>query len=351
MSVTQRPFGALPNGQAVTEYVLTNRQGASVGVLDFGGILTQILVPDREGRLGDVNLGFDHGAPYAQNEPYLGALVGRVGNRIAGARFTLEGKEYLLGKNNGENNLHGGPQGFNLRFWTAAASEPEGVPTLTLSLVSPDGDQGFPGTLSVTVVYRFTDEGELSIRYHATTDKTTLCNLTNHAYFNLDGQDSGTIENLELQIFADALNETDNALIPTGTLLPTQGLLYGFQSPTRLGEVLAQKAKDPALANANGVDCNYCLGRKGEKKVCAKLYSPQTGRLMTVVTDQPGVQVYTGQGLTLAGKGGAYYGPYAGICLETQHYPDAIHHPAFDSIVLRPQDVYDSETCYRFEIA
>ena len=348
MSIAQRVCGTLANGQAVTEYTLTNRNGASVCILDFGGMLTSIKVPDRDGNLGDVKLGFEDVNAYAADCGYIGALVGRVGNRIGGAKFVLEGKEYILGKNDKGNNLHGGPEGFNLRMWQVTPGQKDGADALVLRLVSPDGDQGFPGKLTVEVTYTFDDANALGIHYHATTDKATLCNMTHHAYFNLDGHDAGTVENLELQVFADFVNEVDNELIPTGKLLPSQALCYGFVKPTRIGDVLGQN--DPVIENAGGVDFNYCMGRDREMKVCAELYSPKTGRLMTVETDQPGVQVYTGQFLNYTGKGGVHYGKNAGMCLETQHYPDAIHHPQFHSVVLRPEDVYATTTIYRFGV-
>lgn len=348
MSVTQKPFGILPDGRTVTEYTLQNSAGAGVGILDLGGTLTHIRVPDRNGNLGDVHLGFDKAATYLSDCGYIGALIGRFGNRIGGAKFTLEGKEYILEKNNGENNLHGGPEGFNLRMWQAEPSEKDGVCSLKLSLESPDGDQGFPGTLKVEVTYTFDEANALGIYYRAQTDKPTLCNLTNHAYFNLDGHDGGSVEDLELRVFADYVNEVDDGLIPTGKLIPSRDVPYGFCTLTRIGDVLACGATNHELKNAGGVDFNYCVGRDRETKICAELYSPKTGRVMTVETDQPGVQVYTGQGLNLEGKGGVHYGPCAGMCLETQHYPDAIHHPQFHSVVLRPQDTYDTFTIYRF---
>ena len=349
MSIARKPYGTLPDGRAVTEYILQNSSGASCGILDYGGTITRILVPDRDGGLGDVSLGFDDVTPYDRGEAgCMGAIIGRYGNRIGGARFTLEGKEYTLAKNNGENNLHGGPQGFHQRMWQAEPDEKDGIPSLKLSLVSPDGDMGFPGTLTAEVTYTFDRDNALSIAYLAHTDKTTLCNLTNHAYFNLDGHESGTVGGQELHIFADGIHEVDRGLIPTGKVLRPEDTVYGFEKPTRLEEVLAWRDRDPALHNAAGVDFNYRLGRDRETKVCAILYSPATGREMRVETDQPGVQLYTGQHLSYTGKGGARYGSFAGLCLETQHYPDSPHQPHFPSVVLRPQEVYYTRTVYRF---
>lgn len=348
MSISRKYFDKTARGDEVTQYTLTNHQGASVSVIDFGGIVTSIVVPDRDGKLADVNLGFDNVDTYDGKGGSMGALIGRVGNRIGGAAFDLEGHHYVLGKNNGENNLHGGPEGFSQRMWKAEPIEGRDGDTLRLTLTSPDGDQGFPGKLDVTVDYTWNDACELGIHYMAVTDKPTLCNMTNHAYFNLDGHDAGTVENLTLQINADSVTEADPALIPTGRLLPQKGLAYDFTEEVRLGDVLAKTPVDPVMRDAGGVDFNFCAGRDRETKVIATLRSPKTGRRMDVITDQPGVQCYTGQGLDNTGKGGVHYGRYAGVCLETQHYPDAIHHPHFESYVLRPQDKYDTFTIYRF---
>ena len=351
MSITTRPFGTTPAGEAVTEYTLTNASGASVSICDFGGAITSIKVPDRNGVLADVALGFDSVDEYAGSRSgCMGALIGRVGNRIGGAAFDLEGEHYVLGKNNGENNLHGGPVGFGVRMWETETAEIDGDPALVMHLISEDGDQGFPGRVEVQVTYIFSKDNELLIHYEAVTDQTTLINLTNHAYFNLDGHDAGSVFDLEMQISAHSVNEVDNGLIPTGRLIPVGETAYDFTAMTRLGDVLSHVQDDPALKNAGGVDFNYCAGRDRETKCIATLYSPKTGRVMDVITDQPGVQCYTGQQLNVPGKDGVHYGAFAGLCLETQHYPDAIHHPEFPSVVVRPQDSYDTFTVYRFGV-
>ena len=350
MSITQRLFGTTPAGEAVTEYTLTNREGASVSVLDYGGIVTRILVKDRDGRLDDVNLSFDDINVYAKGlSSSMGMLIGRVGNRIRGAAFELEGQRYTLPQNDGGNCLHGGV-GFGMRMWQARPVPGPERDALEMTLVSEDGDQGFPGRLEVRATYTFDDANELGIRYQARTDKATLCNMTNHAYFNLDGHASGTVRGHVLQINADLVTEVGEGLIPTGRLLPVRDVAYDFTEPTLIGDVLDRMPECPGMTMAKGVDFNYCAGRERETKLIATLYSPGTGRVMEVITDQPGVQCYTGNYLDIDGKGGAHYGPYAGVCLETQHYPDAIHHPHFPSIVLRPQDTYDTFTAYRFGV-
>ena len=350
MSITKRLFDTTSDGRKVTEYTLTNAIGASVSIIDFGGVITNIVVPDKDGNMADVNLGFDNVDTYDNKGGSMGALIGRVGNRIGGAAFELEGETYTLAKNDGENNLHGGPNGFNVCMLKAKCIKEKGKDTLRLSMVSPDGDQGFPGKLNLVVDYSWNDDCELGIHYMAVTDKTTLCNLTNHAYFNLDGHDAGDVKDLTLQIFADAITEAGPGLIPTGRLIPQTEVTYNFTEETRLGDVLDKTESDPAMAAAKGVDFNYAAGRDKETKLIATLRSPKTGRRMDVITDQPGVQCYTGQGLNHTGKGGVHYGPYAGVCLETQHYPDAIHQPHFESYVLRPQDTYDTFTIYKFSV-
>lgn len=350
MSITSKPFGQEQHGLPVTEYTLTNAQGAYVSILDFGGIITNIVVPDRNGVLGDVNLGFTDAGRYTSDTGSMGALIGRVGNRIAGAAFELEGTSYTLAANNGCNNLHGGPEGFSLRLWRAEPfTGPEGD-SLRLTLVSPDGDQGFPGTLTAEVTYTFDAHNKLGIRYLATTDRTTIVNMTNHAYFNLDGLDAPDVRDLELQVFAEYVTEARPDLVPTGRLIPQKELAFSFASPRRVGDVLALTDTDPAMKAAGGVDFNYAAGGDRVAKHIATLYSPKTGREMQVHTDMPGVQVYTGQGLHQPGKGGVTYHAYSGMCLETQRYPDAVHQPYFPSFVLRPQETYYTWTEYRFGV-
>ena len=262
MSISRKYFDKTARGEEVTQYTLTNHKGASVSVIDFGGIVTSIVVPDRDGKLADVNLGFDNVDTYDGKGGCMGALIGRVGNRIGGAAFDLEGRHYTLGKNDGENNLHGGPEGFSQRMWKVEPIEGKDSDTLRLTLTSPDGDQGFPGKLDVTVDYTWNDDCELGIHYMAVTDKPTLCNMTNHAYFNLDGHDAGTVENLTLQVNADCVTEADQALIPTGRLLPQKGLAYDFTEEIRLGDVLAKEHYLTLEKTASDcLQCGHCNSR------------------------------------------------------------------------------------------
>ncbi len=351
MSVTMKTFGVTAAGETVTQYTLTNETGAYVSILDLGGIVTNIVVPDRDGNLADVNLSFDDPNTYMNAEGgSMGMLIGRYGNRIADAAFDLDGKHYVLAKNDGVNNLHGGVMGFGKRMWQAEPAEIDGDPALILSLVSEDGEEGFPGKLEVQVTYAFSKTNGLLIHYEAVTDAPTIINMTNHVYLNLDGHDEGTIENLELQVFADGTTEVREGLIPTGRILDVKDVAWDFSQNRRMGDVLAKTETDPTMNAAGGVDFNYCAGRDRETKLIATLYSPKTGRVMDVITDQPGVQCYTGQGLDVEGKGGVHYGRFGGVCLETQHYADSIHHPHFPSVVLRPQDTYDTFTIYQFSV-
>ena len=350
MSITTQPYGKDQHGNPVTAYTLRNRHGAYVTVLDFGGIITHIVVPDQAGQLSDVNLGFDDAFRYTYDSGSMGALIGRVGNRIGGAKFTLEGQTYTLGANNGVNNLHGGPEGFNLRMCKAVPAEGEGVDTLTLSLTSPDGDQGFPGTLAVEVTYSFDDQNALGIAYRAATDKPTIVNLTNHAYFNLEGHDAPDVRDHTLRVYADYVLGVGAGLIPDGRMIPQSERVYGFETEKRLGDVLDHTATDADMKPAGGVDFNYCAGNDRMTKLIAVLYAPKSGREMKVITDMPGVQVYTGQGLHQVGKGNVQYRPYSGLCLETQRYPDGVNHPHFPSFALRPEEVYYTKTEYVFGV-
>ncbi|MBE6594814.1 MAG: galactose mutarotase [Ruminococcaceae bacterium] len=352
MSIQKQFFGNLPDGSAVYRYVMQNASGMTVAILNFGGAIQQILVPDKNGRLTDVVGGYDNVLDYYYGNGYQGALIGRIGNRICRGKFTLEGKEYSLYINNGPNSLHGGRVGFSHKLWEVSATD-GAEPYLELHYVSPDGEEGYPGTLNVTVTYKLTARNGLSIRYVATTDKTTIVNLTNHCYFNLGGFASGKILDHELWLDADTYLPTDETLIPTGELRPVDGTPFDFRTPKTVGRDFY--ADDADLVTAGGYD--HCLNFTGgatEEPVCrAALYDPASGREMKVFTNQHAVQLYSGNFLDNTEhpfKGGYPQGKQNALCLETQHQPDAVNHEHFRSVVLRPGEVYDYTTEYVFSV-
>jgi aldose 1-epimerase len=333
------PFGTTGDGQAVTLYTLTNANGTRTKILDFGGIITELWVRDAKGELGNVVLGFDSVEPYETKSPYFGALIGRVGNRIAGGRFTLDGKEYSLPINNGPNSLHGGLKGYDKRVWTVCGSTEN---SLTLTLVDADGTEGYPGTVSATVVYTLTDEDVLRIEYTATTDAPTPVNLTNHTYFNL--KDAGQTDALGhvVQFEADHYTPVDETLIPTGEIAPVAGTPIDFTSPKPIGQ---------DIEAMGGYDHNVVLrNASGALALAVTVTEPTTGRKMETWTTEPGCQFYSGNFLdgTLTGTGGAVYGRHHAFCLETQHFPDSVNHENFPSTILRPGETYTSTTEYRF---
>ena len=349
MSIFTKPYGTCTTGENVTMYTIALDSGEAVDLLDYGATLHGIRVPGRDGEIADVCLGYSDPCVYASPKGgSMGGTIGRVGNRIGGAAFDLNGKHYALFKNDGENNLHSGPNGFHLRMWQAQA---EGN-AVTFTLHSPDGDQGYPGDADIKVCYSFTKaDGVCTLRidYSAVSDADTLMNMTNHAYFNLNGK--GDVKGHLLKIDARRITQTDEGLIPTGKLICAKEAGLGFYEERRVGECIEQMAQYPIVANANGIDVNYAIeSESGAVRDIAWLYSPDSGRLMTVATDQPGVQCYSGQGLHVIGKDGSAYAPYSGICLETQHFPDSIHHPEFAGIVLKAGETYQTTTEYRFSI-
>ena len=339
------PFGVTPDGAAVELHTL--RAGAlSCNVLTYGGTLQSLRVPDRDGKPVDVLLGFDSLEPYLTHDKFLGALVGRYANRIGAARFTLNGKAYPLAANdNGVNHLHGGLDGFNRRVWTVeSASENR----LVLSLFSPDGDQGYPGNLTVQVTYTLTAEG-LTIDYRAESGRDTVCNLTNHAYFNLSGHDSGPVLDQTIQIPADRYTPTDPLSIPTGEIAPVEGTPMDLRTPAPIGARIGEDF--PQLLQAGGYDHNWIPnGQPGALRTAARAASAVTGVSMEVLSTLPGIQFYTGNYLDgcPAGKGGAPYARRWGFCLETQFYPDSPNQPGFPSCVLRPGETYAHTTVFRF---
>jgi aldose 1-epimerase len=346
------PFGTLPSGEPVQVYTLTNANGLEVRAIDFGGVILSLRVPDREGLLDDVVLGFDELAPYTDRSPYFGSLIGRYGNRIREGRFELDGRTYALAVNNGPNHLHGGVRGFDKRLWRAEPFERAGEVGVTFSYTSPDGEEGYPGTLDVRVTYTLTDRDELAFEYHATTDRATPVNLTQHTYFNLTGDGGRDILGHELMLNASHFTPVDATLIPTGEIVHVFGGPFDFTSPTAIGARIG--ADDEQLRHGGGYDHNFVLngGPEGEMRLAARVHEPMSGRVMEVHTTEPGVQFYAGNFLdgTLTGKGGVVYRHRTGFCLETQHFPDSPNVPHFPSTILRPGEVYRSRTVYAFSV-
>lgn len=350
--IEQTPFGTTADGRPVDLFTLRNRGGLTASVTGWGGIVTALSVPDRRGVLEDVVLGHDRLAGYlAGNRAYLGAIVGRCANRIALGRFALEGRTYTLARNDGANHLHGGARGFDQALWDARPFEAAGAAGVELSLVSPDGDEGYPGALTAQVRYTLTDADALEIEYQARTDRTTLCNLTHHGYFNLRGGARGDVLDHVLQLHARRYTPVDAGLIPTGELAPVDGTPFDFTRPTPIGARI--DLPHPQLQLARGYDHNFALDRPGPGLApAARLVHPGSGRVLEVLTTEPGIQLYSGNFLdgSVVGKGGARYGFRAALCLETQRFPDAPNHPGFPSVALAPGEIYRSTTVYRFSV-
>src|SRR6266704_3120811 len=350
-SITKKSFGKTPDGRPVDLYVLTNKSGAEVSITNYGGAVVSLKVPDRNGKLADVVLGYDTVDGYVNDKSYFGALVGRYGNRIGHAQFVLDGKTYTLAKNNGENSLHGGIKGFNKAVWKAKILSKKYGQSLELSYLSKDGEEGFPGNLKVTVTYTW-DANALMIEYSATTDKKTVVNLTNHSYFNLAGQGSGDILGHLLTIQADQFTPVDSGLIPTGELRDVMDTPFDFRKPTAIGARIDQD--DDQLKLGGGYDHNFVLRMpmdRGEY-LAARVLEPTTGRVLEVWTTEPGVQFYTGNFIDgkTAGKGGIAYPKRSAFCLETQHFPDSPNQPKFPSVVLNPGERLHTITKYQFSV-
>jgi len=346
--ISSEPFGATADGVAVERYTLTNSAGERVRILTYGGIVQTLEVPDRDGRLGNVVLGFPTLEGYLStgNSPYFGALIGRYANRIRAGRFSLDGTAYQAPISNPPNSLHGGVDGFDKRVWRANQVDD----ALTLSLVSPDGDEGYPGALTVDVSYALTEASELRIDYRATTDRPTVVNLTNHSYFNLAGEGSGTVYYHDLTLHADHYTPVDPTLIPTGEIASVAGTPMDFRQPL---PIRARIREDfPQLTIAQGYDHNYVLRGDGSVVLAAEVHDPASGRTLTVSTDQPGIQFYAGNVLdaTLVGTSGRIYRQSDGFALETQHFPDSPNQPHFPSTGLRPGEVFTSTTGYAFSV-
>lgn len=348
--VTSMTFGTTPDGETVEKFTLSNASGMEVDIAAWGAAITRIQVPDRGGSQADVALAFGELEPYLEPHPYFGSVVGRYGNRIAKGRFTLNGVEYTLATNNGENHLHGGERGFDRRLWKAQASTTAEGQSVELTYVSPDGEEGYPGTLTATVTYTLTPQNAIRMAYRATTDKDTIVNLTNHAYFNLAGHGNGTILDHELTIDADRFTPVDEGLIPTGELRPVEGTPFDFRKATAIGARIG--GEDEQLKFGLGYDHNFVVnGEAGTMRRAARVVEPKSGRTLEVHTTEPGIQFYSGNFLDgVTGKDGRTYPYRGGFCLESQHYPDSPNKPHFPSTVLKAGQEYSTTTEYRFGV-
>ncbi len=351
-SITSAPFGATPDGEPVDLFTMTNPNGIEVRAITFGGIIVSLRTPDRDGRLGDIVLGFDALDGYLAGSPYFGSIIGRYGNRIAGGRFTLDGETFTLVTNNGPNHLHGGVRGFDKVVWSGEPFQSSTAVGVVLTYTSPDGEEGYPGTLRVRVTYTLTDSDELIVDYLATTDRPTPVNLTQHSYFNLAGAGSGDILAHELMVAASAYTPVDSGLIPTGEIATLEGTPFDFRMPTAIGARIEQD--DAQLRNGLGYDHNFVLDRSGVGlQHATRVTEPTTGRTLDILTTEPGLQFYSGNFLdgTITGKDGHVYGHRSGFCLEAQHYPDSPNQPSFPSTILRLGEEYRTRTVMAFGVA
>ena len=356
MSIIKKPFGTLADGRETDLYILTNSSGASVEITNYGGIIRAINVPDRNGILGNVVLGYNDVNGYVPTCGYLGALIGRVGNRIANGECVLNGRKLTLAKNEkGVTHLHGGDVGFNLKLWDVTPIEGICQDQLILKYVSPDGEEGYPGTLKVMVNYTVTDENELILRYEAVSDQDTLCNLTNPTYFNLNGEAGGkTILDHVFEMNCDTFTVVDALCIPTGEQRDVTGTPFDLRQPTRIGDGLARTAEDEQMSFGNGYDHNFNINDfEAGLRFAAEVTDPESGRVMDVFTDMPAVQFYAGNSLhgIHPGASGRVYSPREGFCLETQFAPDSINHPEVIDSVLRAGEKYDFTTIFAFDVA
>ena len=346
--IKKQAFGTVPEGR-VDLYTMTNSRGMEVRAMNYGGIIVSLRVPDKKSVLADVVLGFDTLDAYLNNKPYFGAIIGRYANRIANGKFTLNGAEYRLARNNGMNSLHGGLKGFDKVLWRGEQFENNQGIGVVFTYTSKNGEEGYPGNLKAKVTYTLTDQSELQIEYQATTDEATPVNLTNHSYFNLASEGNGDILKHNLILNADRFTPVDSTLIPAGELRSVAGTPFDFTKPTAIGARI--DTNNEQLAIAHGYDHNFVLSRKGSGlELAGRVHEPQTGRALEVYTTEPGVQFYTGNVLdgTITGKHGHAYNKHAGLCLETQHFPDSPNHSNFPWTILKPEQTYNSRTVYKF---
>jgi aldose 1-epimerase len=350
-TITKADFGKMPEGQPVEIYTLRNSQGAEARIMTYGGIVQSLTMPDKHGKFADVVLGYDNLQGYIDKTPYFGALVGRYGNRIGGAKFTLEGQTYTLATNNGPNSLHGGLKGFDKVVWTARPMVTSHGPALILTYLSRDGEEGFPGNLEVTAIYTLTDKNELKLEFTAHTDKPTVANLTHHSYFNLKGQGNGDILGHIVYINSDKTTPVDSGLITTGEFADVTGTPFDFRTPTPIGARINNP--DKVLQYGPGYDHNWVINKPpGKFGLQARVVEPTSGRVMEVWSDEPGLQFYAGNFLdgTINGKGGVAYQIHTGFCMEPQHYPDSPNKPNFPSVELKPGQTYHNTIVYKFSV-
>jgi len=352
IAITKSEFGIMPDSTIIEKYNLKNINDVEVEIITYGGRITSLKVPNKFGKFENVVLGFDNLEDYMkENDPYFGALIGRYGNRIAKGKFTLHGVEYTLATNNGENHLHGGVTGFDRVVWNVQPMEAENGASLKLTYLSKDGEEGYPGNLSVTVVYTLTNNNELDVTYEARTDKATIVNLTQHAYFNLSGDFSKPILDHEITINADQYLPVDANLIPTGEKADVVNTPFDFRTPKPIGRDIDNE--DDQLKKGMGYDHCWVLNNQDKgMRLVASAYQPESGRLLEILTDEPGIQFYTGNFLdgTLPRPNGGTYGHRTGCCLETQHYPDSPNQEGFPMVVLNPDDIYKTKTTFKFSV-
>ncbi len=350
LNINKKDFGDV-NNKPVFLFTLTNNNNIEISITNYGGTVTSLKVPDKTGQVKDIVLGFNDLKSYLNDHPYFGSIIGRYGNRIANGKFSLNGKEYILAKNNGTNNLHGGIKGFDKQIWNVNEIKDKSSVGIELTYLSKDGEEGFPGNLSVAVTYTINNNNEFRIDYKATTDIVTICNLTNHSYFNLSGEGNGSILDHEVMIKANKYTPINSSLITTGELADVTGTPFDFQTPTPIGKNINED--NLQLKYAGGYDHNYVLDKPKDSKallLAATVNNPKSGRSMDVLTTEPGIQFYSGNFLdgTLVGKSGKNYNQRYGFCLETQHYPDSPNKPNFPSTILEPGQTYLTSTIYKF---